>query len=61
MAARVDLSAWPEGARQVVARMIHATADESFATSARVGPTGRWTPRWRPSAAGSRWSATPGW
>jgi precorrin-8X/cobalt-precorrin-8 methylmutase len=38
MAARVDLSAWPEGARQVVARMIHATADESFATSARVGP-----------------------
>jgi precorrin-8X/cobalt-precorrin-8 methylmutase len=39
MAARVDLSAWPEGARQVVARMIHATADESFATSARVGPT----------------------
>ena len=37
MAARVDLSAWPPGARDVVARMIHATADESFATSARVG------------------------
>ena len=38
MASRVDLSAWPEGARDVVARMIHATADESFATSARIGP-----------------------
>ena len=37
MAARVDLSAWPPGARDVVARMIHATADESFATTARVG------------------------
>ena len=34
---RVDLSAWPPGPRDVVARMIHATADESFATSARVG------------------------
>jgi precorrin-8X/cobalt-precorrin-8 methylmutase len=34
---RVDLSGWPDGARQVVARMIHATADESFATSARIG------------------------
>ena len=35
---RVDLSGWPDGARQVVARMIHATADESFATTARIGP-----------------------
>jgi precorrin-8X/cobalt-precorrin-8 methylmutase len=38
MASRVDLSGWAEGARQVVARMIHATADESFAESARIGP-----------------------
>ena len=37
MAERVDLSGWPPGARDVVARMIHATADESFATSARIG------------------------
>lgn len=34
---RVDLSAWPPGDREVVARMIHATADVSFATSARIG------------------------
>jgi precorrin-8X/cobalt-precorrin-8 methylmutase len=34
---RVDLSAWPPGRRDVVARMIHATADETFATSARIG------------------------
>ena len=35
---RVDLSAWAdEGARAVVERMIHATADESFATTALVG------------------------
>jgi precorrin-8X/cobalt-precorrin-8 methylmutase len=33
----VDLSAWPDGDRAVVERMIHATADESFATSARIG------------------------
>jgi precorrin-8X/cobalt-precorrin-8 methylmutase len=38
LARRVDLSGWPAGAREVVARMIHATADESFASSARVGP-----------------------
>ena len=38
MASRVDLSAWPPGDRDVVARMVHATADESFATSARIGP-----------------------
>jgi precorrin-8X/cobalt-precorrin-8 methylmutase len=37
MESRVDLTGWPPGARDVVARMIHATADESFATSARVG------------------------
>jgi len=33
----VDLSGWPDGARQVVARMIHASADESFATTTRIG------------------------
>jgi precorrin-8X/cobalt-precorrin-8 methylmutase len=37
LAGRVDLSAWPPGAREVVARMVHATADESFATTARIG------------------------
>jgi precorrin-8X/cobalt-precorrin-8 methylmutase len=37
MARRVDLSRWPADARQVVARMIHATADESFGASARIG------------------------
>ncbi len=37
MAGLVDLSAWPEPERHVVARMIHATADESFASSARIG------------------------
>jgi precorrin-8X/cobalt-precorrin-8 methylmutase len=37
MESRVDLTGWPPDARAVVARMIHATADESFATSARVG------------------------
>jgi precorrin-8X/cobalt-precorrin-8 methylmutase len=34
---RVDLSAWPPGPRDVVARMVHATADESFAGTARIG------------------------
>jgi precorrin-8X/cobalt-precorrin-8 methylmutase len=34
---RVDLSTWPPCARQVVARMIHATADDGYATSARIG------------------------
>ena len=34
MAERVDLSSWPTGARDVVARMVHATADDSFARSA---------------------------
>jgi precorrin-8X/cobalt-precorrin-8 methylmutase len=37
LAERVDLSGWPDGARDIVARMIHATADESFAQSARIG------------------------
>ncbi|MDQ1488549.1 MAG: precorrin-8X/cobalt-precorrin-8 methylmutase [Actinomycetota bacterium] len=37
LAGRVDLSAWPDGARDVVARMVHATADESFAGTARIG------------------------
>ena len=37
LAQRVDLSAWPDGQRDVVARMIHATADESFAETARIG------------------------
>jgi precorrin-8X/cobalt-precorrin-8 methylmutase len=37
LAERVDLSAWPAGAREVVARMVHATADESFATTALIG------------------------
>jgi precorrin-8X/cobalt-precorrin-8 methylmutase len=34
---RVDLSAWPEGDRAVVARVIHSTADLEFATSMRIG------------------------
>jgi precorrin-8X/cobalt-precorrin-8 methylmutase len=37
MRERVDLSAWAGGERDIVERMIHATADESFASSARVG------------------------
>lgn len=37
LAERVDLSAWPPGERDVVARMIHSTADESFAVTARIG------------------------
>lgn len=37
MAGLVDLTGWPEPERQVVARMVHATADESFAGSARIG------------------------
>lgn len=31
LAARVDLSRWPEGPRAVVARVVHATADVEFA------------------------------
>lgn len=34
---RVDLSMWPAGQREVVERMVHATADVSFATSTRIG------------------------
>jgi precorrin-8X/cobalt-precorrin-8 methylmutase len=34
---RVDLSAFRPGDRDVVARMVHATADESFAATARIG------------------------
>jgi len=34
---RVDLSMWPVGQREVVERMVHATADVSFAASARIG------------------------
>lgn len=37
LASQVDLSEWPDGARDVVARVIHATADESFAETMRVG------------------------
>jgi precorrin-8X/cobalt-precorrin-8 methylmutase len=37
LASRVDLSRWSDRDRQIVARMIHATADESFARSARIG------------------------
>jgi len=34
---RVDLSAWPDGERAVVARVIHATADLEFAATMRIG------------------------
>jgi precorrin-8X/cobalt-precorrin-8 methylmutase len=34
---RVDLRRWPEAQRAVVARMIHATADPSFASTTRIG------------------------
>lgn len=37
LAARVDLSGWPEEQRPVVARVIHSTADEDFAASMRIG------------------------
>jgi len=37
MESEVDLSGWPAGARDVVARMVHATADEGFARTARIG------------------------
>jgi precorrin-8X/cobalt-precorrin-8 methylmutase len=33
LADRVDLSAWPEGPRAVVARVVHATADVEFAAT----------------------------
>lgn len=37
MAGRVDLSGWPDGARDVVARVIHSTADLDYAGTMRVG------------------------
>ena len=37
MRGRVDLSRWQGHERAVVERMIHATADESFAESTRIG------------------------
>jgi precorrin isomerase len=36
MAAKVDLTAWPPLGREVVARMIHASADLDYATSTRT-------------------------
>lgn len=33
------LASWPAPERAVVARMVHATTDESFALSARIGPS----------------------
>ncbi|MDQ6840754.1 MAG: precorrin-8X methylmutase [Actinomycetota bacterium] len=36
---RVDLSAWPDGPAAVVARIIHATADVSFAETCVIGAT----------------------
>lgn len=35
---RIDLSGWPAGDRDVVARIIHSTADLSFAETTRIGP-----------------------
>ena len=37
LASRIDLSGWPSGQREVVARMIHATADLGFAETVRIG------------------------
>jgi precorrin-8X/cobalt-precorrin-8 methylmutase len=37
MAERIDLSGWGDGARDVVARVIHSTADLDFAASMRIG------------------------
>ncbi len=37
LAERADLSSWPPGARDVVARIIHSTADLSFADTTRIG------------------------
>lgn len=37
LAERVDLSAWAPGDRDVVARIIHATADPGYAESMRIG------------------------
>jgi precorrin-8X/cobalt-precorrin-8 methylmutase len=37
MSGLVDLSGWAEPERHVVARMVHATADEGFAATTRIG------------------------
>ncbi|HUZ83169.1 MAG TPA: precorrin-8X methylmutase [Gaiellales bacterium] len=37
MESEVDFSSWPPGAAELVKRMVHATADESFARTALVG------------------------
>jgi precorrin-8X/cobalt-precorrin-8 methylmutase len=37
LASRVDLTRYPPPARALVARMVYASADESFASTARVG------------------------
>jgi precorrin-8X/cobalt-precorrin-8 methylmutase len=37
MGERVDLSGWPDGAREVVARVIHSTTDLDFAGSMCIG------------------------
>lgn len=37
LAERIDLSGWAPGARDVVARIIHSTADLSFADTTRIG------------------------
>ncbi|MDQ6782383.1 MAG: precorrin-8X methylmutase [Actinomycetota bacterium] len=50
--ARVDLSAWPDGDRDVVARIIHATADVSFAQTCIIG-AGAVTAAGRALAAGA--------
>ncbi|HEX4865585.1 MAG TPA: precorrin-8X methylmutase [Acidimicrobiales bacterium] len=39
MRSRVNFSRWRAGARDVVERMVHATADESFEETALVGTT----------------------
>lgn len=37
LAERIDLSGWSAGDREVVARIIHSTADLSFAETTRIG------------------------
>ena len=37
MEGEVDFSSWAPGAREIVKRMVHATADDSFARTALVG------------------------
>jgi precorrin-8X/cobalt-precorrin-8 methylmutase len=52
MRSRVDFSNWADGARDVVERMVHATADESFSETALVG--GRFV---EASVTALRWGA----